>query len=68
MTADYYCLRCFLRKKYAEGQVTHHIAINGQWRSRFGVHECGEGGEYESLVLDAPIFKRRLVLDDTKVR
>jgi len=31
------------------------------------VHECGEGGEYESLVLDAPIFKRRLVLDDTKV-
>jgi ABC transporter with metal-binding/Fe-S-binding domain ATP-binding protein len=25
-----------------------------------GVHPCGEGGEYETLVLDAPLFHQRL--------
>ncbi|KAH8073068.1 diphthine-ammonia ligase [Aureococcus anophagefferens] len=35
----------------------------------FGFHECGEGGEYESLVLDSPRFAKRLVLEDaTAVR
>jgi diphthine-ammonia ligase len=35
----------------------------------YGVHVCGEGGEYESLVLDGPdwLFKRRLVLDEVCV-
>ncbi|THH10075.1 hypothetical protein EW145_g1577 [Phellinidium pouzarii] len=28
----------------------------------YGAHICGEGGEYETLTLDCPIFKRRLVL------
>lgn len=27
---------------------------------RFGINICGEGGEYESLVLDAPFFKKRI--------
>ena len=27
-----------------------------------GLNECGEGGEYETLVLDAPFFSRRLLL------
>jgi diphthine-ammonia ligase len=30
-------------------------------------HICGEGGEYESLVLDAYIFQKRLVLDRVSV-
>lgn len=25
-----------------------------------GVHPCGEGGEFETLVLDAPLFRRRV--------
>ncbi|HYM40364.1 MAG TPA: diphthine--ammonia ligase [Thermoplasmata archaeon] len=28
-----------------------------------GVHPCGEGGEFETLVLDAPCFRRRIVVD-----
>ena len=28
---------------------------------------CGEGGEYETLVLDAPHYRRRLVVDEAKV-
>ena len=33
---------------------------------KYGVHEAGEGGEYESLVLDCPRFSRRLVLAETE--
>jgi diphthine-ammonia ligase len=35
--------------------------------SKYGLDLCGEGGEYESLVLDCPLFRRRLVLDETRV-
>lgn len=29
----------------------------------FGANICGEGGEYETLVLDCPLYKKRLILD-----
>ncbi|KAG5651969.1 hypothetical protein H0H81_006784 [Sphagnurus paluster] len=32
----------------------------------YGAHICGEGGEYESLALDCPLFKRRVVLTDVE--
>ncbi|BFZ55943.1 hypothetical protein PYCC9005_002984 [Savitreella phatthalungensis] len=35
-----------------------------QLHAQYGVHPCGEGGEYETLVLDCPIFMRRLELID----
>ena len=35
---------------------------------RWGVNECGEGGEYESITLDCPLFRRRrVVLEDSVV-
>ena len=34
---------------------------------RYQFHVCGEGGEYESLVVDCPLYKKRLVLDDVEV-
>lgn len=30
---------------------------------KYGTNICGEGGEYESLVLDCPLYKKRLVID-----
>ena len=30
---------------------------------KFGFHVCGEGGEYETLTLDSPLFLKRIVLD-----
>ncbi len=33
---------------------------------RFGVDMCGEGGEYESLVVDAPWFTRRIEIQDAE--
>ena len=38
-----------------------------QLNDRFGFHVCGEGGEYETLVLDCPIYRKRLALDETSV-
>ncbi|EFA74764.1 endoribonuclease L-PSP domain-containing protein [Heterostelium album PN500] len=34
----------------------------------YGVNICGEGGEYESLVLDCPLFKKRIQLDETNMK
>ncbi|KAK0230964.1 hypothetical protein IW262DRAFT_1453888 [Armillaria fumosa] len=34
---------------------------------KYGSHICGEGGEYESLTLDCPLFKSRISLLDTEV-
>jgi diphthine-ammonia ligase len=31
---------------------------------QYGVHVCGEGGEYESFTLDCPLFHSRIVLDE----
>lgn len=33
----------------------------------YGVHPVGEGGEYETVVLDAPSFDRRIVVEEAEV-
>lgn len=38
-----------------------------QLQKEFEMNVCGEGGEYESLTLDCPLFKRRLRIDDYEV-
>eukprot|EP01033_Poteriospumella_lacustris_P016670 gene16670-11929_t len=34
---------------------------------KYGLDLCGEGGEYESLVLDAPYFRKRIEIVATKI-
>ncbi|KAI9499907.1 hypothetical protein GGI25_003238 [Coemansia spiralis] len=34
---------------------------------KYGVHACGEGGEFESFTLDCPLFKKRIVIDESEV-
>ncbi|XP_010765865.1 diphthine--ammonia ligase isoform X3 [Notothenia coriiceps] len=34
-----------------------------QLSQKYGVHICGEGGEYESFTLDCPLFKKKMVVD-----
>ncbi|XP_078419396.1 diphthine--ammonia ligase [Cetorhinus maximus] len=38
-----------------------------QVSEKYGVHVCGEGGEYETFTLDCPLFKKRIVVDSTEV-
>lgn len=33
---------------------------------KYGIHLSGEGGEYETLVLNAPYFEKRIALTDTE--
>ncbi len=37
----------------------------GKLRDSFGFHPGGEGGEYETIVLDGPLFKKRLEIEYT---
>ncbi|MEM2567284.1 MAG: diphthine--ammonia ligase, partial [Candidatus Bathyarchaeia archaeon] len=46
----------WLGRKFDAETVDALIELN----KRFGVSLVGEGGEYETLVLDAPFFKRKL--------
>ncbi|XP_076604027.1 diphthine--ammonia ligase [Chaetodon auriga] len=34
-----------------------------QLSQKYGVHVCGEGGEYETFTLDCPLFKKKIVVD-----
>lgn len=36
-----------------------------QFSEKYGITLTGEGGEYETLVLDAPFFKKRIVIDES---
>ena len=36
--------------------------ISNTQSQRFGVHMCGEGGEYETLTLDCPLFTHTIVM------
>ncbi|CEL59671.1 Diphthine--ammonia ligase OS=Schizosaccharomyces pombe (strain 972 / ATCC 24843) GN=mug71 PE=1 SV=1 [Rhizoctonia solani AG-1 IB] len=50
-----------LGKTLSQMEPTFH-KLNDQ----FGAHICGEGGEYETLTLDCPAFKRRITIKETK--
>jgi len=45
----------------------HYSGLFDRLKSKFDFHVCGEGGEYETLMLDCPIFKKKLVLDDVEI-
>src|SRR3989344_575719 len=34
---------------------------------KYGLNPAGEGGEYESLVLDCPMFKKKLLIKDSEI-
>ncbi len=49
------------------GRSIHQlIPVFERLYTEYRFHMCGEGGEYETLSLDGPIFKKRLVLDETE--
>jgi diphthine-ammonia ligase len=49
-------------------QLSLHEIDWPQLQQRYRLQVCGEGGEYETLVLDAALFRRRLVLDEVEIR
>jgi len=54
----------WLGRKLDEGTLQDLIALN----QRYKVNVSGEGGEYESLVLNAPFFRKRIaILEATRI-
>lgn len=54
----------WLGRKLDGGALQDLIALN----QRYKVNVSGEGGEYESLVLDAPFFRKRIaILEATRI-
>jgi uncharacterized protein (TIGR00290 family) len=49
--------------------IDEHIIIRlvELWR-RYGLNIAGEGGEIETTVLDAPLFKKRIEITDYEVQ
>lgn len=36
-------------------------------KERYGSNICGEGGEYETFTLDCPLFKKKIVIDESEI-
>ena len=34
----------------------------------FGIHICGEGGEYETFILDCPVFKKKIIIQKAETK
>ena len=39
----------------------------GKLCEKHGIHKGGEGGEYETLVTDGPIFKKKIVIKKSRI-
>ncbi|XP_057476427.1 diphthine--ammonia ligase isoform X2 [Actinidia eriantha] len=51
-------------RKHLGKEIAHLESYLHKLKELYGINVCGEGGEYESLTLDCPLFKNaRLVLD-----
>ena len=50
----------WLGRDIDENDVEKLVLLN----KKYGLNVAGEGGEFESLVLDAPFFKKKIVVDE----
>ncbi len=55
--------RNWLGRRLDEDALTELKALH----DRYGIHLAGEGGEFETFVVDAPFFSSRIVFDETEV-
>ncbi|KAF8351342.1 hypothetical protein F5887DRAFT_875574 [Amanita rubescens] len=55
-----------LTPKHLGLSLTHMQPTLIKLNNLYGSHICGEGGEYESLTLDSPLFKRKIILEEVE--
>lgn len=55
-----------LNQKYLGKTLQEMSNILKKLYNEYKSHICGEGGEYETLVLDCPLYKERIVIDSIK--
>lgn len=42
--------------------MPQHLSNSAMQKEKYQLNVCGEGGEYETLTLDCPLFKKRIVM------
>ncbi len=55
--------KSWLNRKISEQDLQRLIKI----KEKLGINIAGEGGEFESLVLDCPLFKQKILLEETEI-
>jgi asparagine synthase (glutamine-hydrolysing) len=55
--------KSWLGRSITAKDIDKLVAIN----KKLGINVAGEGGEFESLALDGPIFNRRIVIEDSEI-
>lgn len=61
------CAAVGLNEKHLGRLITEMLPILTKLNQMYDVHICGEGGEFETLVLDAPFFTKRLEITEREV-
>lgn len=57
-----------LDKSWLNVPLTHtHLQRLAELNRKLGLNIAGEGGEYESLVLDGPLFAKKIILRETEI-
>jgi len=54
----------WLGRKY-DAQAIEELKLLHQ---KFGLHLSGEGGEYETIVVDGPIFKKKIIIENAETQ
>ncbi|EPB67775.1 TIGR00289 family protein [Ancylostoma ceylanicum] len=55
-----------LDKKHLGMTLSEVESTLDRLHSHYGVHPCGEGGEYETFVLDCPLFHKRILIEESE--
>jgi len=55
--------KTWLERKFVQKDIERLWQLN----KKYGINVAGEGGEFESLVLDCPLFTKKVVLEKTEI-
>ncbi len=61
--SSYPLTKDFLGRQIDESIIKKFI----EFRERFGLNPSGEGGEYETFVTDAPVFKKKILIENYEI-
>uniref|UniRef100_A0A9J7Z876 Diphthine--ammonia ligase n=2 Tax=Cyprinus carpio TaxID=7962 RepID=A0A9J7Z876_CYPCA len=62
-TREYVWKMCLDPERHLGKSLAEMEAYLHELSEKYGVHICGEGGEYETFTVDCPLFKKKIVID-----
>lgn len=54
-------------RKHLGKSISQMVSYLEKMKEKYRLNVCGEGGEYETFTLDCPIFKKRIVVQETEM-